>query len=83
MSASSALRGRLSRRLAAFAGAVLVGALVGGGALWALYDRDDRQAEVAARGGEVMSFDLERTTHVFETLRNGGVQTVVSDDPRD
>lgn len=30
-----------------------------------------------------MPFDLERTTHVFKPLANGGVQPVVADDPRD
>lgn len=30
-----------------------------------------------------MPFDLERTTHIFEPNRRGGVQTVVADDPRD
>jgi hypothetical protein len=40
----------------------------------------DRQAEVAGRGAEVMPFDLERTTHIFEKLPDGGLQQVVSDD---
>lgn len=39
-----------------------------------------RQAEVAERGAEVMPFDLERTTHIFEKLADGGRQQVVSDD---
>lgn len=43
----------------------------------------DRQAEVAERGGEVMPFDLERTTHSFDKTATGGVQTVVADDPTD
>lgn len=47
------------------------------------HDQERRRAEVAARGGEVMSFDLERTTHVFKTLADGGVQTVVADDAGD
>lgn len=41
---------------------------------------EDRQALVAERSREVMPFDLERTTHRFEKLADGGVQTVVSDD---
>jgi len=45
--------------------------------------RTDRQAEVAARGAEVMPFDLDRTTHVFTKLPEGGVQTVTADDPND
>ncbi len=40
----------------------------------------DRQASVAEAGAEVMPFDLERTTHVFEKRPDGGLQTVVSDD---
>ena len=39
-----------------------------------------RQAEVAEAGRQVMPFDLEATTHVFEKLEDGGLQTVVSDD---
>lgn len=42
-----------------------------------------RQAEVAERGASVMPFDLERTTHHFRKTDDGGVQTVVSDDPKD
>jgi hypothetical protein len=40
----------------------------------------DRQEQVAEVGSEVMPFDLERTTHVFEKLDNGGLQQVLSDD---
>ena len=40
----------------------------------------ERQSEVAERGAEVMPFDLERTTHIFEKLPNGGRQAIVSDD---
>lgn len=39
-----------------------------------------RQEEVAARGSEVMPFDLERTTHLFEKTVYGGLQQVLSDD---
>lgn len=39
-----------------------------------------RLAEVAGRGAEVMPFDLERTTHIFKKLDNGGLQQVISDD---
>ena len=41
---------------------------------------EQRRTEVAQEGGAVMPFDLERTTHVFESLERGGLQTVVSDD---
>ena len=43
----------------------------------------DRQAEVAARGAEVMPFDLSRTKHVFAKDSSGGVQTVTANDPAD
>lgn len=46
-------------------------------------DAGDRQAEVAERGAEVMPFDLEATTHRFEPLDDGLLQTVVADDPAD
>lgn len=39
-------------------------------------DLSDRQAEVAARGAEVMPFDLEATTHVFTKTEDGGRQVV-------
>jgi len=38
-----------------------------------------RQAEVAEAGRTVMPFDLDATTHVFEKLDDGGLQTVVAD----
>ncbi|MBT8488054.1 MAG: aspartate carbamoyltransferase [Gemmatimonadetes bacterium] len=41
---------------------------------------EQRRGEVAARGAEVMPFDLDRSTHVFATTAEGGVQTVRSDD---
>ena len=40
----------------------------------------DRQAVVAERGSMVMPFDLERTTHIFDKLPDGGRQQVLSDD---
>jgi hypothetical protein len=43
----------------------------------------DRQEAVAERGAEVMPFDLEATTHVFEPTAGGGEQRVVADDPSD
>lgn len=38
---------------------------------------------MASRGASVMPFDLERTTHHFAKTADGGVQTVVADDPTD
>jgi len=45
--------------------------------------QEARQEQVAARGAEVMPFDLEATTHVFEKTADGGTQEVVADDPGD
>ncbi|HEY9384086.1 MAG TPA: hypothetical protein VIP80_11300 [Gemmatimonadales bacterium] len=42
-----------------------------------------RRAEVAARGAEVMPFDLARTKHGFESLPDGGLQTVTANDAAD
>ena len=49
----------------------------------AFASQEARQEEVAAKGAEVMPFDLEETTHVFEKTETGGVQEVVADDPTD
>lgn len=46
-------------------------------------DLAERRAEVADRGAEVMPFDLDATTHVFDKTGDGGVQTVTADDPSD
>lgn len=43
----------------------------------------ERQADVAAKGAQVMPFDLDRTRHHFEDLPDGGLQTVVVLDPAD
>jgi hypothetical protein len=43
----------------------------------------DRHAEIAAKGRQVMPFDLDRTTHVFTKLDSGGRQTVTADDPHE
>ena len=40
-----------------------------------------RQQEVARRGAEVMSFDLEQTTHYFEPHEDGGLQRVTVKNP--
>jgi hypothetical protein len=81
--------GTWSRRIAlAGAGAALVAAGTGAGLALANRDGDpagvaERQAEIAARGAEVMPFDLDRTTHVFTQRPDGGVQVVTADDPDD
>lgn len=40
-----------------------------------------RHAQIAARGSEVMPFDLEQTTHFFERRDDGGRQTVTAKNP--
>lgn len=50
---------------------------------WGASAGSERQDEVAERGSVIMPFDLDRTTHIFKPLPDGGVQTVVADDPRD
>jgi hypothetical protein len=57
-------------------GIVTIGILYSSGMLV----RGSRQAEVAARGAQVMPFDLEQTTHVFQQLPDGGLQTVTAKD---
>jgi hypothetical protein len=52
----------------------LMGAACGGAEL------DERRAEVAEAGNAVMPFDLDATTHVFEKVDDGGLQTVVADE---
>jgi hypothetical protein len=42
-----------------------------------------RQAIVHAIGSQVMPFDLDKTTHIFDMSDTGGVQRVVVKDPKD
>jgi hypothetical protein len=44
---------------------------------------EQRRAEVAERGAQVMPSDLNLTTHKFTSVPDGGVQTVVANDPSD
>ena len=46
-------------------------------------DAASRQEEVAARGAEVMPFDLDATVHTFTETTTGGVQTVTVRDAGD
>lgn len=59
---------------------VLLLALIGCQSQMSAPANPTRLAEVAAKGAEVMPFDLERTTHIFEKRANGGLQQVISDD---
>ena len=56
-----------------------------GAAVWILcaatiLPAQTRQEEVVKRGAQVMPFDLEQTTHVFQKLDDGGLQKVVVKD---
>ncbi len=64
---------------------VVIGLLAAAGAWWAVSSAREahHRGEVASRGAQVMPFDLDRTTHVFAPRPNGGVQTVIADDPTD
>lgn len=53
--------------------------LLAGAAACGPSETEQRQAEVAEAGRAVMPFDLDATTHVFEKLPDGGLQTVVAD----
>ncbi|HVK53450.1 MAG TPA: aspartate carbamoyltransferase [Burkholderiales bacterium] len=46
-----------------------------------LYASDpQREQEVVRRGSQIMPFDLDQTTHLFQPLKDGGVQRVVAND---
>jgi hypothetical protein len=72
-------------RLAAMAAAAVVGAVLGGAVVVAVRagPGPSRQEVVAARGAEVMPFDIDATTHHFTPTTDGGTQRVVADDPGD
>ena len=62
--------------------------MVGGGVVGAVVvstgeEDPTRQDKVADRGAVVMPFDLSATSHVFNSSDDGGIQTVVADDPTD
>jgi hypothetical protein len=76
---------RPRNRLAAMAVALAAGALSGAIAVVVVRGGPgpSRQDVVAERGAEVMPFDLDATTHHFEPTADGGIQSVVADDPGD
>jgi hypothetical protein len=43
----------------------------------------DHQAMIEANGAEVMPFDQNKTTHIFQTTGVGGVESVVAKDAQD
>lgn len=63
--------------------ALLIGSLLLATACSADQTAFQRQRQVAENGAEVMPFDLDRTTHRFQQLPDGGIQTVVADNPED
>jgi hypothetical protein len=70
--------------LALLTAGVLVGvalAHTGGGNAATTMTHDTTHTEPL--GSNVMPFDVERSTHLFRRLKNGGVQLVVTDDPSD
>lgn len=77
-----------SRRIGILMLTVLALALAIAG-LWWTSARDtspnlaDRRAEVAERGAAVMPFDLDKTTHSFQPVDDGGRQTVTAHNPTD
>jgi len=42
-----------------------------------------RVANIAEKGTQVMPFNLDTTTHMFQALDDGGLQTVTAKDPND
>lgn len=76
------LRRRAGRiPLALFAmGIVIVGAVA---VVVAVSPGPSREQLIAERSADVMPFDLAATTHTFEPTSDGGLQTVVADDPTD
>jgi hypothetical protein len=80
---SSAQRPRIAVAVAGAAFGVLLTATAGCAATPAGDDLTARQAQVAEAGSQVMPFDLDRTTHVFAELPDGGRQTVTADTPGD
>lgn len=79
------MRDRGANRGVVAAGVAVVIVVVVATAVWWVGDdapgraAPARQEAVAARGGDVMPFDLEATTHHFAPTSSGGVQDVVAD----
>lgn len=57
---------------------IVIGMLVGtlGYRYWNQQQLKQRQAEIQAKGSEVMPFDLNAATHVFQKTADGGLQQV-------
>lgn len=85
MSSPEQTRRRSTRRWwIAVAGVALL--VVAAASAWYAFGRDHQtsaDAAMAARGQQVMPFDLTRTTHTFTKTGNGGIERVVVNDPAD
>jgi hypothetical protein len=75
-------RGISSRWGFVIGGLALLGLIAAGWYSTTMQQRE-RQAVVAERGANVMPFDLDRTTHIFQNRTDGGLQQVVADDLSD
>lgn len=75
----------MSRRGVRWVAGVVAIVVVAGTAVVAVSEIRDasRQQAVAERGAQMMPFDLDATTHRFDPAADGGVQSVVADDPSD
>jgi hypothetical protein len=62
-------------------GITLMAAITPTLAIGAAFADENRQAEVAAGGAQVMPFKLSATTHIFTKTPSGGIQKVVAKDP--
>ena len=82
MATSTARRHRI--RIALAAGGIVVAAAVAITVEANSATADSgREQVIGERGAEVMPFDLDATTHRFEPILNGGLQTVTADTPTD
>ena len=71
-----------NKRKMIYVGLLLLLLLAGVG-IWAgshMFSQHARQAHVAALGSQVMPFDLQQTTHVFQKMDDGGLQRVTAKD---
>jgi hypothetical protein len=64
-------------------GLLMVGAIAGGQEFGKAEEHVSRQTMIHERGSLVMPFDLDKTVHVFETTKDGGIQQVRAKDPKD
>ena len=73
----------MTRRTRVLAAAVAAALAAGGAVVLLRAEGSPRHEQVAERGGLVMPFHLDETTHFFHADARGGVQRVLADDPTD